>query len=35
MNGCDHPDLLGHCRHNTPHTDYCWLVDALLANGAR
>ncbi len=28
--GCDHPDLLGHCRHNTPHTDYCWLVDAVL-----
>jgi hypothetical protein len=27
--GCDHPDLLGHCRHDTPHTDYCWLVDAL------
>ncbi len=32
--GCDHPDLLGHCRYPCPHTDYCWLVDALLANGA-
>jgi len=32
--GCDHPDLLAHCRHASPHTDYCWLVDVLLANGA-
>jgi hypothetical protein len=28
--GCDHPDLLGHCRYHSPHNDYCWLVDALL-----
>lgn len=28
--GCDHPDLLAHCRRASPHADYCWLVDLLL-----
>ncbi|MCU0702869.1 MAG: hypothetical protein MUF18_02645 [Fimbriiglobus sp.] len=31
--GCDHPDLFGHCRHNAPHADYCWLADAVASGG--
>ena len=29
--GCDQPDLLAHCRGNSPHFEYCWVVDLLLS----
>ena len=28
--GCDHADILAHCRQNSPHFEYCWVVDLLL-----
>jgi hypothetical protein len=28
--GCDHPDLLGHCRQPGEHVRGCWPVDMLL-----
>jgi hypothetical protein len=28
--GCDHPDILGHCRGPGPHVRGCWVVDLLL-----
>jgi hypothetical protein len=29
--GCDHADMLKHCRHPGPHVRGCWVVDLLLA----
>src|SRR5262249_20874086 len=28
--GCDHPDILDHCRGPGPHVRGCWVVDLLL-----
>lgn len=28
--GCDHADILNHCRGNGPHVRGCWVVDLLL-----
>jgi len=28
--GCDHPDVIAHCRSERPHVRGCWLVDLLL-----
>jgi hypothetical protein len=28
--GCDHADILDHCRSNVPHVRGCWVVDLLL-----
>jgi hypothetical protein len=28
--GCDHPDILGHCRGVGPHARGCWVVDLVL-----
>lgn len=28
--GCDHPDVLGHCRRPGPHARGCWVVDLVL-----
>ncbi|HJZ58621.1 MAG TPA: hypothetical protein VKE74_27010 [Gemmataceae bacterium] len=28
--GCDHPDILAHCRGDGPHVRGCWVVDLLL-----
>ena len=28
--GCDHPDILAHCRADGPHVPGCWVVDLLL-----
>jgi hypothetical protein len=28
--GCDHPDVLSHCRGPGPHVRGCWVVDAVL-----
>ena len=31
--GCEHPDILDHCRGSSPHTRGCWLVDLVLNKG--
>jgi hypothetical protein len=31
--GCDHPDVLGHCRGGGPHVRGCWVVDLVLGKG--
>jgi hypothetical protein len=28
--GCDHPDILTHCRSDGPHVRGCWVVDLIL-----
>jgi hypothetical protein len=28
--GCDHPDVLAHCRGAGPHVRGCWVVDLVL-----
>jgi hypothetical protein len=28
--GCDHPDVLAHCRGPGPHVRGCWVVDLVL-----
>jgi hypothetical protein len=28
--GCDHPDVLAHCRSDGPHVRGCWVVDMVL-----
>ena len=28
--GCDHPDVLAHCRGGGPHARGCWVVDGIL-----
>jgi hypothetical protein len=28
--GCDHPDVLAHCRGGGPHVRGCWVVDLVL-----
>jgi hypothetical protein len=28
--GCDHPDVLAHCRSDGPHVRGCWVVDLVL-----
>jgi hypothetical protein len=28
--GCDHPDILAHCRGDGPHARGCWVVDLVL-----
>ena len=28
--GCDSPDVLAHCRADTPHVRGCWVVDLVL-----
>ena len=28
--GCDHPDVLSHCRGPGPHARGCWVVDGVL-----
>jgi hypothetical protein len=28
--GCDHPDVLAHCRGDDPHVRGCWVVDLVL-----
>ena len=28
--GCDHPDVLAHCRGDGPHARGCWVVDGVL-----
>ncbi|MBA4064588.1 MAG: hypothetical protein C0501_12920 [Isosphaera sp.] len=28
--GCDHPDVLAHCRGLGPHVRGCWVVDLVL-----
>jgi hypothetical protein len=28
--GCEHPDILAHCRSDGPHVRGCWVVDLLL-----
>ena len=30
--GCDHPDVLAHCRGPDPHARGCWVVDLVLGN---
>jgi hypothetical protein len=30
--GCDHADILSHCRGPGPHARGCWVVDAVLGN---
>ncbi len=29
--GCEHPDILGHCRDDGNHVRGCWVVDLVLA----
>lgn len=31
--GCDHPDILGHLRDDSPHARGCWVVDLILGKG--
>jgi hypothetical protein len=31
--GCDHPDVLSHCRGDGPHVRGCWVVDLVLGKG--
>jgi hypothetical protein len=31
--GCDHPDVLAHCRGGGPHVRGCWVVDLVLGKG--
>jgi hypothetical protein len=31
--GCDHPDVLTHCRNPGIHARGCWVIDAILGNG--
>lgn len=31
--GCDHADILTHCRGDGPHVRGCWVVDLLLSKG--
>ena len=31
--GCDHPDVLAHCRSPGPHARGCWVVDGVLGKG--
>jgi hypothetical protein len=31
--GCDHPDVLAHCRGPGPHARGCWVVDLVLGKG--
>jgi hypothetical protein len=31
--GCDHEDILEHCRGRVPHVRGCWVVDLLLGKG--
>ena len=31
--GCDHPDVLVHCRGPGPHVRGCWVVDLVLGKG--
>jgi hypothetical protein len=31
--GCDHPDVLAHCRGDGPHARGCWVVDLVLGKG--
>ncbi|MDB5310215.1 MAG: hypothetical protein JWO38_4417 [Gemmataceae bacterium] len=31
--GCDHPDILAHCRGDGPHVRGCWVVDLVLGKG--
>lgn len=31
--GCDHQDLLGHCRESGSHVRGCWVVDRVLGKG--
>ena len=28
--GCDHPDMLAHCRGGGPHVRGCWVIDLVL-----
>jgi hypothetical protein len=28
--GCDHPEILTHCRGDGPHVRGCWVVDLVL-----
>jgi hypothetical protein len=28
--GCDHPDILSHCRSDSTHVRGCWVVDLIL-----
>ena len=28
--GCDHADILAHCRGDGPHVRGCWVIDLLL-----
>lgn len=30
--GCDHEDILSHCRGEGPHVRGCWVVDLILSN---
>ncbi|MBX9585326.1 MAG: hypothetical protein K2X87_33890 [Gemmataceae bacterium] len=31
--GCEHADILAHCRGNGPHVRGCWVVDLVLGKG--
>jgi hypothetical protein len=31
--GCNHPDVLSHCRHDGLHVRGCWVIDALIGKG--
>jgi hypothetical protein len=31
--GCEHPDILGHCRGGGEHVRGCWVVDLVLGKG--
>jgi hypothetical protein len=31
--GCDHPDVLAHCRDPGPHARGCWVIDLVLGRG--
>jgi hypothetical protein len=31
--GCDHADVLTHCRSGNPYVRGCWVVDLLLGKG--
>src|SRR5262249_30319229 len=33
--GCDHPDVLDHCRGAGPYVRGCWVVDLVLGKGER
>jgi len=31
--GCDHGDIVAHCRGQGPHSRGCWVIDLVLGKG--